>query len=357
MFINTRASKHVLKSIQENSCITITASSGVGKTTTLRHVALQMANANYDVLLVTDPADIVKFYNPKKKTLFIIDDLCGNFSINQSDIKKWEPVIEDIKLILEKGQAKLLAACRLQVYQDEKFESLSIFKSRGCNLLSEEICLSKTEKESIAELYLKNNASVITDYYNLFDCFPLLCKLYHDNPSLNAANFFQNPFSVYEAEIDKLLKKEHYTKYCALALCVIFNNKLKDDMLTKEMNEESRIIFENTFEACRLDRGTSRLVIKNELDSLTHTFIKKVENMYKILHDKIFDFLVKIYGQKIIYCVIKNTYSGLIKERFLIEINDDMDKCITIIPPEYHDMYIQRMVDDWSMGKNSLCIQ
>ncbi|VDH95725.1 Hypothetical predicted protein [Mytilus galloprovincialis] len=123
-----------------------------------------MAEENYDVLLVTDPSEIVRFYNPKKKTLFVIDDLCGNFS---------------------------------------------------------------------------------------------------------------NPFSVYEAEIDKLLKKGHHVKYCALALCVIFNNKLKEEVLTEELSKETRTIIENTCEACKLERGTSRLVLQDELDSLKDTFIKK----------------------------------------------------------------------------------
>ncbi|XP_052103697.1 uncharacterized protein LOC127737205 [Mytilus californianus] len=351
MFINTRAAQYVLKCIKENSCVTITASSGVGKTATLRHVALQMAEEEFDVLLVTAPHDIINLYNPKKKTLFVIDDLCGNFSLDQSDIKCWEPVMEDIKKSLDKKQTKILAACRLQVYQDEKFNSLSVFKSCVCNILSENICLSKVEKEAIAKMYLNAKASEIGDFYDIYDCFPLLCKLYHDNPELIITDFFQNPFSIYEAEIDKFLKKGHYAKYCALALCVMFNNKLKEEMLTEELNEETRIIIENTCEACRLDRGTSRLVLQDELDSLTHTFTKKEQNMYKIIHDKIFDFLAKIYGQKIIYCLIKNADSSLIKDRFLLESNDEMDQFITIIPQKYHQMYIQRMIDDWSKGK------
>ncbi|XP_052103696.1 putative ankyrin repeat protein RBE_0220 [Mytilus californianus] len=269
----------------------------------------------------------------------------------QSDIKCWEPIMEDIKKNPNKKQTKILAACRLQVYQDEKFESLSIFKSCVCNMLSENICLSKTEKKSIAKLYLNAKASEISDFYDIYDCFPLLCKLYHDNPELIITDFFQNPFSIYEAEIDNFLKKGHYGKYCALALCVMFNNKLKEEMLTEQVNEETRIIIENTCEACRLDRGTSRLVLQDELDSLTHTFIKKEQNMYKILHDKIFDFLAKIYGKNIIYCLIRNADSGLIKERFLLETKDNMDPFITIIPKKYHQMYIQRMIDDWSNGK------
>ncbi|CAC5411860.1 unnamed protein product [Mytilus coruscus] len=331
MFINTRAAQ------TEKTCI-------------LRNTALKMAEENNDVLLVTDPGEIVKFYNPYKKTLFV-DDLCGNFSVNQSDIKSWEPVMENIKQILEKKQAKIIAACRLQVYQDEKFESLSVFKSCACNLLSENVCLLKTEKQSIAEIYLKTKASEITDYYNLYDCFPRLCKLYHDNPILNVKNFFHNPFSVYEAEIDKLLKKGHHTKYCALALCVLFNNKLKEEMLTEEVGDETRTIIENTCEACRLDRGTSRLVLQDELDSLKDTFIKKENNIYKILHDKIFDFLTFFYEQKIIPCLIRNADSCLIKERFSVEKSDCLGQFISVIPQKYHQMYIEKLIDDWSKGK------
>ncbi|VDH96323.1 Hypothetical predicted protein [Mytilus galloprovincialis] len=351
MFIKTTAAEHVLKCIKENSCVTITGSSGVGKTATLRHIALQMTEEGYDVLLVTEPSDIVKFYNPTQKVLFVVDDLCGNVAVNLRDFQSMELNMDDIKYILENKKTKIIAACRLQVYQDEKFESLSVFNSCVCNLQSENMRLSKTEKQSIAKLYLKTKASEIADCHDLYDAFPLLCKLCHDNPKLDIKNFFQNPFSVYETEIDKLLKNGYYTKYCALALCVMFNNKLKEEILTEDVNEETRTIIENTFEACRLDRGTSRLSLLYELDSLMHIFIKKELNMYQILHDKIFDFFAKIYGQKIMLCLIKNADSGLIKERFLLERKDGMDQFITIIPTKYHQMYIQRMIDDWSKGK------
>ncbi|CAC5418914.1 unnamed protein product [Mytilus coruscus] len=351
MFIDTKAAQIVLKCIKEHSCVTITASSGVGKTATLRHVALQMANEEYDVLMVTEPGDIVKYNNPIGKTLFVFDDLCGNFSVDQTDIKSWDPNIEKIKKILDKKQIKILAACRLQVFRDEKFESLSIFKSCVCNLLSENMCLSKKEKLSIADLYLKTEASEITEYCNSYDCFPLLCKLYHDCPKLSITDFFQNPFSVYEAQIMNLLKKGHHTKYCALALCVMFNNKLEEEMLTEEVNKEIRTVIKNTCEVCRLDRGTSRFVLRDGLESLKDTFIKQEQNVYKIIHDKIFDFLAYFFGQKITLCLINNADSGLIKDRFLLERKDDMDQFITIIPSKYHHMYIQRMIADWSKGK------
>ncbi|VDI30230.1 Hypothetical predicted protein [Mytilus galloprovincialis] len=351
MFIKTRAAKLVFKCIKEHNCVTITASSGVGKTAILRHVALQMAEEEFNVLLVTEPCDIVRFYNPREKILFVIDDFCGNFSVKQRDVKRWEPVMEDIKKLLGNKRTRIIAACHLHVYKDKQFESLSVFKSCECNILSENICLLKTEKQSIADLYLNTKAPEITGYSDLYDCFPLLCKLYHDSPRPNVKDFFQNPFTVYEAEIDQLLKKGHYTKYCALALCVIFNNKLNDEILVDEVNVETRIIIEDTCEACRLDRTTPRLLLQHELNSLKDTFIRKVGNMYKIIHDKIFDFLAYFFGQKIIQCLIKNADSSLIQERFLLACTDEMDQFLTIIPPTYHQMYIQRMIDDWSKGK------
>ncbi|CAC5385131.1 unnamed protein product [Mytilus coruscus] len=351
IFITVRASKHVLKCITKNSCVTITAGPGVGKTATLQHVALQMAKEGYDLLPITDPGDIFRFNNPNRKTLFVIDDLCGNYSLNQNNVNVWDPVMEKLKTILSNKLTKIIVACRLQVYQDDKFESLSVFKSCVCNLLSKNMRLSKAEKQSIAELYLKSKAPDIINYYDLYDCFPLLCKSYHDNPALNITNFFQNPYIVYEAEIDKLQKKGFFSKYCALALCVMFNNNLKEGILTEEVNEETRTIIENTCVACKLDRGTSSLTLHDELNSLIHTFLKKEKNIYKTINDKIFDFLVFYFGKKIIHCLIKNAHISLIRERFLLEKQNNVDQFITIVSLDDHKMYKKRMIDEWLKGE------
>lgn len=98
--------------------------------------------------------------------------------------------------------------------------------------------------------------------------------------------FFQNPFSVYEGEIDKLHKRGHFKKYCSLALCVMFNNRLDEELLTEDVNTVIRKRIENTCETCKLDRGTSRLILLDELKSLENTFFRKEHNVYKTLHDK-----------------------------------------------------------------------
>ncbi|VDI05440.1 Hypothetical predicted protein [Mytilus galloprovincialis] len=347
-FVETRAAKHVLKCIQENSCVTITASSGVGKTATLQHVALKMSEEGFDVLLVTNPHNIIEFYNPNQKTLFVIDNFCGTYSINKSDLYNWESVMTRIEELVHKSPIKIIVACRIQVYKDNKFEALSIFKTNVCNLLSENVCLSQAEKTSIAEMYLETEASDITQYSHLYDCFPLLCKLYRDNTEPSITAFFKNPFSVYEAEIEQLKKKEIFGKYCALALLVMFNNELKEEVLTEEIDKETKRVIKNTCEACRLERNTSRFMLLDELDTLEHTFLKKEDGVYRTIHDKLFDFLSYYFGKMLIQCLIKNSHYMFISERFTYKREDDMEQFIIVVPPQYHQMYIQRMVDDWS---------
>lgn len=93
-----------------------------------------MTDEGYDVLLVTNPQDIVKFYNPNKKTLFVMDDFCGTYSINQSAFHDWKTVMNRIKELLQNKLKKIPMTSRLHVNKDEQFESLSI------NCLSGESC-------------------------------------------------------------------------------------------------------------------------------------------------------------------------------------------------------------------------
>ncbi|XP_071136253.1 uncharacterized protein [Mytilus edulis] len=350
-FIETNGARSVLKYIKENGCVVVTSSSGSGKTSMVRHVALQMQNEGYEILPVSNPKDIIKWYNPIKKILFVVDDFCGLYSLNPMMFDKWKNLMEEIKTLVEKKPVKLIMSCRLQVYKDRQIESLSFFQACECNLQTADFCLLKTEKQSIAEFYLKTNASEVSELYDMFDCFPLLCQLYSKHSKLNIRNFFTNPFTVYKEEIDKLQTEGAHVKYCALALCVMFNNQLKEEWLTEHVDENIKTIIKNTYEACKVVEGTSRLVLRDELDSLTHTYIRKDGEVYRTIHDKLFDFLTFYFGSEMINCLINNATSEFIRERFLFERKKKIDEFTIIVPGKYQQMYINRMVDDWSRGK------
>ncbi|XP_071178516.1 uncharacterized protein [Mytilus edulis] len=351
MFIETNGAKSILKCIKENGCVVVTGSSGTGKSSLMRHVALRMQEEGYVILPVTNPEKIIKWYNPSKKILFVVDDFCGTYTINPMKLESWKNLMEKIKTLIEKKPVKLIMSCRLQVFKDEKMKSLSFDQSCECNLLSEDKHLSETEKQSIAELYLKTNAYKIREFYDMFDCFPLLCQLYSKNTNLRMVDFFQNPFTVYKEEIDKIQLEGAHVKYCALALCVMFNNHIKEEWLTEDVDKDVTKIIENTYEACKVVKGTSRLVLRDELDSLTHTFIRKEGELYRTIHDKLFDFLAFYFGSVMIYCLINNASSHFIRERFVFEKKEKRNEFLIDVSERYQQMYINRLVDDWFRGK------
>ncbi|XP_052088611.1 ankyrin-3-like [Mytilus californianus] len=351
MHIETRADRHIFELIAKKSCVTVIASSGVGKTSAIRHIALLMAEKDYDILPVSDPYDIINFYNKNRKSLFVIDDICGTFSLDIEQLERWGLILTDIKSLLEEGNCKIIAACRLQIFNDAKFEEMSIFKLNGCNLMSDETMLTRKEKQDIAELYLKADASKICDLHDEFVFFPLLCRLYHDNASTNIVDFFKNPFQVYESELDRMFLNGNYTKYCALALCVMFNNRLPQFYFNSDVDKKIKHIFKNTFEECKLSRGTPILFVKDELDSLINTFVKKDETFYRILHDKLFDFLACYFGKRMIKCLITNADAYFIAKRFVFGVQDYKDEFIIEIPPNLYMRYQERLIDDWTNGR------
>ncbi|XP_071152248.1 uncharacterized protein [Mytilus edulis] len=86
MFVNTRASDYVMERLQDKSCLTLTAPSGVGKSFIARHTSLLLKKEGYTIIPVYSPTDIRDYYQPDKQTVFIVDDICGNFTANQQQI-------------------------------------------------------------------------------------------------------------------------------------------------------------------------------------------------------------------------------------------------------------------------------
>ncbi|VDI54313.1 Hypothetical predicted protein [Mytilus galloprovincialis] len=170
-------------------------------------------------------------------------------------------------------------------------------------------------------------------------------------------NFFNNPFVVFEKELNSLWNEGEVgqCKICGLALCVIYNNKLDEKYLTS-MESCVRDIIDDVCEACGINRGTSRIKIKEELDTLVGTYLKKENNIYITIHDKLFDFLVYFYGTKMLDCLIKHAMTDIIHQRFRwnkFRNNEDKDtdEFINIIPDDKLTLYLNRLILDWSHGK------
>jgi energy-coupling factor transporter ATP-binding protein EcfA2 len=82
-FFETSAVATILKEVRNKSFVVIRGPSGIGKSTIVKLVALQLQNSDgYHILPVMRPEDIVKYLDPNIKQIYIIDDICGKFSVD-----------------------------------------------------------------------------------------------------------------------------------------------------------------------------------------------------------------------------------------------------------------------------------
>ncbi|CAC5424501.1 unnamed protein product [Mytilus coruscus] len=355
-FVPTKASEYVFNRLKEENCVTVVGSPGVGKTAVTRHVALKMEGMGYIVIPITVPTDIRDFYKPGQQTVFVIDDICGRFVANKHLIDSWKQILGVVENILS-DNCKIIVSCRSQVYKDKKFNVLAQFKSCECNLISNDLLLSKDERKKIAKAHLGKHGNDIQAANLLqYDCFPILCFLFSRQDKMDINEFFNYPFVVFEKELNSLWGEGEDGQYkiCGLALCVINSNKL-DEKYLNSLEPCVRSIIDDVCEACGLNRGTSRIKIKEELNTLVSTYLRKDKDVYKTVHDKLFDFLVYFFGKKMLDCIIKHGNSDIINERFqwnnLHDVNDrDTEEFIILISDNKLNLYLNRLILDWSQG-------
>ncbi|CAC5356475.1 unnamed protein product [Mytilus coruscus] len=245
------------------------------------------------IIPVLKPTDIRDYYQPGKQTVFIVDDICGKFVASQQQIESWQDLLPVVDMIIADKLCKIIMSCRLQVFKDDRFQLLRPFKDSECNLNSSDLSLTSEEKVSIAEIYIGTDAKELDEISIQCDFFPLLCSLYQENNDVDINNFFTNTFNVYKGYLDDLDTQgvDGRQKICSLALCVIFNNKLREQWLNGKAKKDQLQILEDTCEACGLNRGTSKKELKEAMATLIDTFVCKQNDIYSTLHDKLFDFL------------------------------------------------------------------
>ncbi|CAC5382726.1 unnamed protein product [Mytilus coruscus] len=357
-FVSTEAEKHVMQKVLTQSSVTLVGNSGTGKSFLSKHIALiMMMEHGYFVIPCRKPEDIEKWFKHDRKTLFVFDDVCGRYTLDQQIYNEWKHNLDHITSLFEDKCCKIMSTCRLEVYKDELFSNLSIFKMCNINLSSHEFKLSPAEKIALAEVYFKENADEVKELSEKYDFFPLLCSLYNKQnlqKKVSISSFFSNPFDVFKAQVVQMYGESDAGKmhYCSLVLCVIFNNTLTEEILASK-DKKINVVIKVLLEECELNKGTSIKRLMKSLETLEGTYVVKADTTYKIIHDKLFDFLAKYFGEKMIHIFIDHANTEFIRERFLWKITDNM--CTEIefvirIPDKYVNRYIERLVKDWESG-------
>ncbi|VDI25151.1 Hypothetical predicted protein [Mytilus galloprovincialis] len=360
-FISTKAHLNVLFNIRSQSCVAVTGSSGSGKTAIVRHVSLILwKESGYEITTISNSTEFKNYYKRGRKTLFVMDDMCGKFTIDNRHLDNWLSIIDIVDQVIADPSCKILFSCRLQVYKDPKFADLTPFKLCECNIISDELSLTIEEKRQFVENYLntKNIKADILARKN--DLFPLLCVSYLNKKKgpaiLDIEKYLSTPpKDLYLEEINKL-KRKGKDKLCGLCLCIMFNNKLEESHFSI-LSENFQRIVEETCIFCGLNKGTAPSDIRDSLDSLDTTYIKKHDGLYEIYHDTLFDIFSFHFGQEMTQLFIKFADSGYLRDRFLWEklfdTEDHSIENIVLLKDVFLQPFINRLIDVWADGKVS----
>ncbi|CAC5414179.1 unnamed protein product [Mytilus coruscus] len=297
-FCETMGSELVHDKVKDCNCIVVTSNLGLGKTATIRHIALKFKLEGFEIVPVESPMDIIK-YKTNKKQMFLIDDVLGKYSLSPTLLGEWERLNE--KLIscfnTEIGSKKILCTLRLQIALQKRFKNAStILNKEVINLEHESNILSKEEKKIILLKHLRSSTiekeietEELESMCETNYAFPLLCKLISTNEERykKRMTFFKQPLSLLKEELDKM-RNDDKTLYCTLVICMLFDGSLSRSMLDIDSNECDEKIYK-IMQTCGLQRNMSKKALGESAFSALGSYLTKDSYNFRFIHDALLE--------------------------------------------------------------------
>ena len=193
------------------------------------------------ILPIMCPKDIVKYFDPNIKQLYIIDDIWGKFSVDQYMKNSWERVNSKIlKYRKNNKDFRVLGTCRLEISISSPFRKLQ--EITECNLLQKKFLYSKEEKLKIAACHIDEETIKELDDKDLvtYDMFPLLCMMYAALKSNPGVRFFEYPLQIIEEQLNEM-REHNECCFIGLALIVVYNNKLYKHLLQNKNDQKFKM--------------------------------------------------------------------------------------------------------------------
>ncbi|XP_063407053.1 uncharacterized protein LOC134690860 [Mytilus trossulus] len=165
-YIPTSATTFILESLNKTTGVIITGSPGCGKSAVAHHVALELEKEKYDIIPCDDPSGIIKHFTKDKFQVFVIDDVCGKFSLNQQKAESWEQ--KDCKLSM------LIESCNLKTTMTKMIANQCI----SLSLRAGKIYMFTRHSQNLLVFHLYNAALVPNTKLLLKKGGLLHCRMY-----------------------------------------------------------------------------------------------------------------------------------------------------------------------------------
>ncbi|CAC5362272.1 unnamed protein product [Mytilus coruscus] len=365
-FYDTIGSDLVYDKVKDFPCILATSNSGLGKTATIRHIALKLQSEGFEIVSIEYPEDIIKY---QKKQVFLIDDVLGKYDLNPNLLEHWERINEKLISCLgkESGSHKILCTLRSQIALNKRFENAStILNKKVINLEHKFYTLSKKEKQQILIKHLKTNnlekeinSKELKIMCETSYAFPLLCKLVSNDAERfrKRIEFFRQPLSLFRDELDKI-SNENKKLYCILVICMLYKGSYNRSVFNIGCDEKIKRIIQ----VCGLQTDMSTKELEDSAVSAVGTYFTEDSTNFRFIHDALEEtvgshFCMFAPRVMFLYCDIL-----FIRDLVRVHSNEDMHKnvaenIVIIREDELNEDHLQplynRLWDELKSGKFS----
>ncbi|CAC5383319.1 unnamed protein product [Mytilus coruscus] len=178
---------------------------GSGKTAIAYYVISKLEKEGYEIIVASEPEEIVRRFRRNQRQLFLFDDVFGKYSSNISDTTdRWKTYCSKINEFLSKSNSvKIVITCRTHIFLlNEKFfenfkTDLSFIHK---DLISEKIVLNLEERRKIYQSIFKPNPpeSISANILSLYHFYPVMCSSYNKE---NLLKYLKHPVETVSAEI------------------------------------------------------------------------------------------------------------------------------------------------------------
>lgn len=215
---------------------------------------------------------------------------------------------------------------------------------------------SPADKTKIAGKYLKADNKLLSNIVIKDGFSPLMCYLYSQHDRFDVNEFLNSPYETFCDEWDEL-KTIDKEKFCVLLLCVLYNGSIDKDIFYEDSGKQEKRKLKEVFELCELSRDTSRSAIENKLKACVDTYFIEINKEYKVIYDKMFDFLCCYFGKQLIAPILKFGSNKLIGERVQLDSIQQLHREFTIVISSNDEgKYFDRLQTDIENGKIHCCL-
>lgn len=278
--------------------------------------------------------------------VFVIDDVCGKFALNQYKADFWDKnngVLDKLVVScnqtdnISKCSAKFIFICRERIFTHKAFPKLTCFSPVQCSF-STKYKITTDEMRKIALSYVSEKT--VNDIHNIsrYEFFPLICALYSKMHKPDP-RIFIHPVEIIENQISEMKIKSKMSFLC-LSLLVLKNNKCsKKELRSRELEPVLQDI-------CReggIEPVVSIVSIQKCFERFEGIYISESDQNYEAINDKMFDIISAAIAPSIMECLIEHVDIAFLTNRVqLSSLGRSTHPFVIVIPKRLERIYLQR---------------